>query len=128
MNKRVLSLVIALCLVATQAFAQQRTVTGKVTNDQGTPLAGVSVLIKGTGTGTLTNSSGVYSISCCLVSTHSRLDVGPTITSIIGSVGANVSMGKKKSPTLTSFCAPSWLEIRAVRMSDFAGRMIFPPR
>jgi TonB-linked SusC/RagA family outer membrane protein len=62
MNKRLAALVIGLCLVATQAFAQQRTVTGKVTNDQGTPLAGVSVLIKGTGSGTLTNSSGVYSI------------------------------------------------------------------
>ena len=51
-----------LSLFATKAFAQQKTITGKVTSEQGTALAGVSVVIKGTGTGTTTSSAGNYSI------------------------------------------------------------------
>ena len=51
-----------LFLSAAQAFAQQRTVTGKVTSEQGAPLSGVSVVIKGTNTGSATNNDGNYSI------------------------------------------------------------------
>src|SRR5438552_445820 len=45
------------------AFAQQRTVTGKVTNEQSLALAGVSVAVKGTQTATTTNNQGDYSIA-----------------------------------------------------------------
>src|SRR5882762_10512259 len=38
-------------------------ITGKVTNENGEPLVGVSVLIKGTAKGTTTNTAGVFSIS-----------------------------------------------------------------
>ncbi|MEP6595765.1 MAG: TonB-dependent receptor [Ginsengibacter sp.] len=38
-------------------------VTGRVTGDNGTPLAGVSVQIKSTGKGTVTNADGHYSIN-----------------------------------------------------------------
>ncbi len=40
-----------------------RDVSGKVTDAQGLPLAGVSVSVKGTTTGTTTNAEGVYNIS-----------------------------------------------------------------
>ena len=49
-------------LVAAQAFAQQKTVTGRVTSEIGAPLQGVSVVISGTSVGTLTNGDGNYSI------------------------------------------------------------------
>jgi TonB-dependent SusC/RagA subfamily outer membrane receptor len=62
MKTRVLTVLAGLFLVSTQAFAQQKTVTGKVTSEQGTPLAGVSVLIRGTNTGTNTNTEGNYAI------------------------------------------------------------------
>lgn len=39
-----------------------RTVTGKVTNDKGEPLAGVSILLKASTRGTTTNSNGTFSI------------------------------------------------------------------
>jgi TonB-linked SusC/RagA family outer membrane protein len=43
--------------------AQQRTVTGKVTDqDDGTPLPGVSVLVKGTSRGAVTDANGTFSI------------------------------------------------------------------
>ena len=51
-----------LLLVASQAMAQQRTITGRVTDDAGAPLAGVQIVIKGTGTGTLSNAAGAFSI------------------------------------------------------------------
>lgn len=40
-----------------------KTVTGKVTNESGDALSGVSVLVKGTARGTTTNETGVFSIT-----------------------------------------------------------------
>jgi len=62
MKTRVLTVLAGLFFVATNAFAQQRTITGKVTSEQGSPLGGVTVVVKGTGTGTTTSSSGNYSV------------------------------------------------------------------
>jgi TonB-dependent starch-binding outer membrane protein SusC len=53
-----------LVLCATYAHAQERTITGKITSqDDGSPLPGVSVVVKGTTTGTVTDADGNYSIS-----------------------------------------------------------------
>lgn len=46
---------------ATQALAQ-RTISGKVTNDKGAPLQNVSVMVRGTTTGTITKADGTYSL------------------------------------------------------------------
>ena len=62
MMRRAVALLMGVCLLATAAEAQQRTITGKVTNQQGAALLGVQVGIKGTGAGTLTNAAGTYSI------------------------------------------------------------------
>src|SRR6266511_736620 len=61
--KRSLLAFLGLVLVAGPAFAQQRTITGKVTSEQGMPLASVSVTVKGTSTATSTNNQGDYSIA-----------------------------------------------------------------
>lgn len=42
---------------------QQKSVTGKVTDSSGSPLPGVSVVVKGTTNGTITDADGNYSIS-----------------------------------------------------------------
>jgi TonB-dependent starch-binding outer membrane protein SusC len=63
--KRLLTRVayVALCVLITQfAFSQNRTVTGKVTDDKGNPLAGVSVTVKGSKTGTTTDANGLFSL------------------------------------------------------------------
>ncbi len=44
-----------------QTFAQ-RIITGKVSNEQGKPLAGASIVLKGSKTGTTTDEQGSYSI------------------------------------------------------------------
>ena len=49
-------------MMAFQAVAQ-KTVTGKVTDEDGLPLPGVSVKVKGTTTGASTNAAGTYSIT-----------------------------------------------------------------
>ncbi|MCE5347367.1 MAG: TonB-dependent receptor [Bacteroidales bacterium] len=42
---------------------QQQKVTGKVTNESGEPLPGVSVIVKGTTTGTITDINGSFSLA-----------------------------------------------------------------
>src|SRR5437879_9939595 len=63
MRRRRLPLVLlAILVIAPPASAQQKTVTGKITNERGLPLVGASVVIKGTTTGTYSNNAGAYSI------------------------------------------------------------------
>lgn len=55
-------LVLLLVLITQITFAQERTVSGIISDNAGLPLPGVSVLIKGTQTGTQTDFDGKYSI------------------------------------------------------------------
>ena len=50
MKQRILTVFMGTLLCASQALAQTKTVTGKVTRDVGVPLSGVSVVVKGTPT------------------------------------------------------------------------------
>jgi TonB-linked SusC/RagA family outer membrane protein len=54
--------VLLLVLVAQLTFAQERTVSGIVSDNAGIPLPGVSVLLKGSKTGVQTDFDGSYSI------------------------------------------------------------------
>lgn len=55
-------LLLLLVLFAQIAFAQERTVSGTVSDNNGLPLPGVSILVKGTETGTQTDFDGKFSI------------------------------------------------------------------
>ena len=55
-------LVLLVVLVAQIAFAQERVVSGVVSDNAGMPLPGVSVLVKGTKSGAQTDFDGKYSI------------------------------------------------------------------
>ncbi|MDO9593028.1 MAG: carboxypeptidase-like regulatory domain-containing protein, partial [Erysipelotrichaceae bacterium] len=46
-----------------EQISQPKTITGKVTDSSGSPLPGVSVVVKGTTTGSITDVDGNYSIS-----------------------------------------------------------------
>lgn len=54
-------LLVCLCLVTSDLLAQG-TIRGKVTERTGEPIPGVTVLIKGTTTGTVTDIDGIYSL------------------------------------------------------------------
>ncbi|MCU0335953.1 MAG: carboxypeptidase-like regulatory domain-containing protein, partial [Chitinophagaceae bacterium] len=56
-------LVLALAVLPNTGLYAQTTVTGKVLNEQGQPLAGASVAIKGTKKGTSTDAKGNFSLS-----------------------------------------------------------------
>lgn len=64
MKKKLLVLLWVLLLIGSQTYAQSRTVTGRVTaKDDGQPLPGVSITIKGTKLGTQTNTEGRFSVT-----------------------------------------------------------------
>lgn len=60
MKKRLLNLVMLMMLFSVSVYAQK--VTGKVASADGTSLPGVSVLLKGTTTGTATDGDGAYAL------------------------------------------------------------------
>ena len=62
MRKLVLFLIAVLCM-STLALAQNKQITGTVTGPDGTPVAGASVVVEGTSTGTTTNADGKFSVN-----------------------------------------------------------------
>lgn len=60
---RCLGFSVLLLLVCLRVHAQQQLITGTVKESTGSPLPGVSVLVKGTTVGTVTDADGNYSIS-----------------------------------------------------------------
>ncbi|MEP6724718.1 MAG: TonB-dependent receptor [Bacteroidota bacterium] len=78
--------------VVSADFAIAKIVSGKITNETGDPLAGVSVLVKGTSRGTTTNNNGVFSISA---------DAGETLEfSIIGYKLSTLKIGEANNVTI----------------------------
>ncbi|HEX7845231.1 MAG TPA: TonB-dependent receptor plug domain-containing protein, partial [Chitinophagaceae bacterium] len=56
-------LLVVLLLPMLVVMAQNKTVTGRITDESGNPLAGVSVSAKGSRVGTSTNQNGMFSLS-----------------------------------------------------------------
>ena len=75
-------------LFAATAFSQLHTVTGNVTDNQGSPIEFVNIVVKGTSRGTMSDASGAFSI-----------DVSPTDSiqfSMIGFRKTTIVAGKRK--------------------------------
>lgn len=62
-GRRAFYALVCLLLMATSLFAQEKTVTGTVTDSTNEPLIGASVVIQGTSNGTITDIDGKYSIT-----------------------------------------------------------------
>uniref|UniRef100_F4CD54 TonB-dependent receptor plug n=1 Tax=Sphingobacterium sp. (strain 21) TaxID=743722 RepID=F4CD54_SPHS2 len=62
MKQKLLSFFLLFTMLIGAAYAQERRVSGKVTNEMGEPLPGVSVVVAGTANGTQTDANGNYSI------------------------------------------------------------------
>jgi len=60
---RALLFTVLAVMISLSAYAQSGKVTGTVTGEDGQPIPGVSVLIKGTTTGTVTDIDGNYSVN-----------------------------------------------------------------
>lgn len=86
-------LTLLLALVVQLTFAQQKTITGTVTDDTGLPLPGANVIIKGTSTGTQSDFDGNYTISA---------NVGQTLTfSYVGFDTKEVKVGAQNTIDIT---------------------------
>jgi TonB-linked SusC/RagA family outer membrane protein len=57
-----LSMVLLMVMLTVMAFAQQKTIKGKVIDETGAPVPGATVLVKGTTTGTVTDMEGNFSL------------------------------------------------------------------
>lgn len=85
MNKKLLMLFLGSFLLLVQAMAQQKTISGKVFDEDRLPLPGASVHIKGMPTGAMTASDGVYSI---------KATSGQTLVfSFVGAISQEVKVG-----------------------------------
>src|SRR5579871_310088 len=74
---------------AISVWAQDRVVTGKVTSaDDGSPLPGVNVVLKGTTNGTVTDADGGYKINV-------PADGGQLVFSFIGLQTSEISIGDR---------------------------------
>ena len=66
MKKQAILWIVGLLFISTAIFGQGGIVSGVLTDEDGEPLIGASILIKGTTIGTVTNIDGEYSINCNL--------------------------------------------------------------
>jgi hypothetical protein len=70
-----------------------KTITGKVTDEKGAPLLGVSVTVKGTTRGTTTNANGAFTIDA---------EVGETLEfSMVGFAPFSIKVGSDNSISIT---------------------------
>src|SRR6476661_1108782 len=93
MKQKLLAVLLLGFFACTSAFAQNRTITGKVADAQdGLPLPGVSVKVKGTTTGTTTDATGEFRVSAAQ---NAVLQF-----SYIGYVTREVNVGENTSLTI----------------------------
>lgn len=59
---KILIFTVAGLFISMGAFAQGKVIEGNVTDEDGQPLPGVSIVVKGTSQGTITNADGIYRI------------------------------------------------------------------
>jgi len=86
-------LTLLLAFVVQLTFAQEKTISGTVTDDQGLPLPGVNIIIKGTSSGTQTDFDGNYSLEA---------STGETLVfSYVGFDTQEVSVGAASSYDVT---------------------------
>ncbi|GET24073.1 TonB-dependent receptor [Prolixibacter sp. NT017] len=93
-HKSVLCLLAGL-LLSVSSYAQQRTITGTVTDKSGEPIPSVTVMVKGTSTGTITNFDGQYSLSGDIPAD------GVLTFSFIGMKTKDVSIGNRATIDVT---------------------------
>ncbi|MFT4093654.1 MAG: SusC/RagA family TonB-linked outer membrane protein [Niabella sp.] len=104
--KRTMQKVLLLLLMSslgTLANAQQRTVTGTVTDEQGTAVANVSYTVKGTSSGGITDENGKFSIS---VNNNSAV----IEFSAVGYNSQNITVGENQSLTVKLVKSDSQME------------------
>ena len=95
-----IGLILSFSLMSLSGYAQNRQVTGRVTEITGLPIAGVTIALKGTSVGTTTDGNGTFRLSVP--------NTGTLVVSILGyapqeiTLGTNAVYNIKLTSTLTS--------------------------
>ncbi len=61
--RKIALLLFGVLLATTSLLAQNRTITGRVTDEKGTPISGASITVRGSNIGTTSSASGEFSIT-----------------------------------------------------------------
>jgi TonB-linked SusC/RagA family outer membrane protein len=95
MRKFLLVGLLSMAAMTHHATAQDRTISGKVTaSEDGAPLPGVNVVLKGTATGAVTDVDGNYTV-------RASADGGTLVFSFIGLVTQEVEIGTRSTIDVT---------------------------
>jgi TonB-linked SusC/RagA family outer membrane protein len=86
------TLFILAIVLSLNVLAQETTVSGTVTTDDGTPLIGASVVVKGTTTGTATDAAGKFTISASPTSTLVISTIGFTTQEVLVANRSNITV------------------------------------
>lgn len=92
--RKLVALLLAVVLFIAHARAQTRTITGKVSDETGSPIPNASVIIKGSNTGTTTAFDGTFSIN---VPPNAKT----LVITAIGQAPQEVSLSNKTQLTVT---------------------------
>jgi len=92
--RKILMLMLGVFALCTQLWAQNRTVTGTVTDATGTGVPNASVRVKGTSLGTTTSATGAFSISV-------PANASTLIISSVGFAEREVAIGTQNTVTAT---------------------------
>lgn len=89
---------VLLVLYSLPALAQQKTVSGRITDESGTPLSDVTVTIKGTNTATKTNANGDFTISAPNIQTlvFSYVDFRVQEVNVSNKTSINISLSRSQ--------------------------------
>lgn len=111
---RKLSLITLLCVFSCALFAQSKTISGVVkSSDDGEALAGVTIVVKGTTTGTITDFNGKYSIPV-------KKDDATLVFSMIGMQSAEVKATGKT--ILNVVMQPATQELQQVVVTGYSSQ------
>ena len=102
MRKTLLSLMVLWVSAMIPLYAQERQVTGKVTNDAGDALVGVTISVKGTSRGTNSDANGSF-----------KINVGPSnslIVTYVGFANQEILVGTKSVINVQLLAANETLE------------------
>jgi TonB-linked SusC/RagA family outer membrane protein len=117
-------LVLLLALVTQITFAQERAVSGTVSDNAGLPLPGVSVLVKGTKTGTQTDFDGKYSIKATSSQTLVFSYIGMKTQEVVASSNAISFKMKDDSQTLNEVVVTALGVSRDAKTLSYASQSI----
>lgn len=88
--RRLLFFVLGMLIFSAQLLAQNRTITGKITDAQGNPVSNASVTVKGTNIGTSTGTDGSFSLSV-------PADAKTLLVSSVGFEAQEIAIGSRSS-------------------------------